>query len=136
MVFGTFDVFHKGHEFYFEKAKEHGNRLIVIVARDETVQKIKGILPKNSQNQRLKALQASSYVNLAVLGNLGDKFRVIEDYNPDVLVFGYDQRSFNIGIENELQKRGLTHIKLVQIHESLHPNIYKSSLLNKSSKIH
>lgn len=41
MVFGTFDIFHKGHEFYFSKAKEYGEELIVIVARDETVLKIK-----------------------------------------------------------------------------------------------
>lgn len=130
MVFGTFDIMHKGHEFYFKKAKEYADKLIAIVARDETIQKIKGTYPKNYETKRLETLQKSPLIDVAILGNLGDKFKVIEDYKPDILVFGYDQKSFNIGITKELKKRGLEHIQLIQIHESYYPEKYKSSLLN------
>jgi cytidyltransferase-like protein len=41
MTFGTFDVFHPGHRFYLTEARKLGNRLIVIVALDSTVEKIK-----------------------------------------------------------------------------------------------
>lgn len=132
MVFGTFDIFHKGHEFYFKKAKEYGNELIVVVARDETVLKIKGESPHNNEIQRVENINnwnSNNIISKVVLGNLGDKFKVIEDELPDILVFGYDQQSFNIGIEKELKKRNLEHIKIIQISESLHPEMYKSSKL-------
>lgn len=41
MTFGTFDVFHPGHRFYLSEARKLGNRLLVIVALDSTVEKIK-----------------------------------------------------------------------------------------------
>ncbi|MFP4402037.1 MAG: adenylyltransferase/cytidyltransferase family protein [Candidatus Nanoarchaeia archaeon] len=132
MVFGTFDIFHKGHEFYFQKAKEYGDKLIVVIARDETVAKIKGFLPQNNEQNRLKTIEKSHLIHKAILGNLGDKFKVIEEYKPDVLVFGYDQQSFNIGIEKELKKRNLEDIKIVQIKDALKPQKYKSSLFKVS----
>ena len=129
MVFGTFDIFHKGHEFYFSKAKEYGKELIVVVARDETVLKIKKEVPYNNEQARVKAIETSKKASKVILGNIGDKYRVIEDEQPDVLVFGYDQRSFNIGIEEELQRRNLQHIKIINIEEAFDPDVYKSSKL-------
>ena len=41
LTFGTFDIFHPGHLHYLKEAKKHGNCLIVIIARDTTVQRIK-----------------------------------------------------------------------------------------------
>lgn len=41
MAFGTFDVFHPGHEYYLTQAKKYGDILIVVVARDKTVEKVK-----------------------------------------------------------------------------------------------
>jgi len=42
LAFGTFDILHPGHEFYLKEAKKHGDILDVVVARDSTVEKIKG----------------------------------------------------------------------------------------------
>ncbi|MGD1075360.1 MAG: adenylyltransferase/cytidyltransferase family protein, partial [Thermodesulfovibrionales bacterium] len=42
---GTFDHLHPGHLNFLEQASALGNELIVIVARDETVKRIKGIAP-------------------------------------------------------------------------------------------
>jgi len=47
MTFGTFNIFHKGHEFYLREAKKFGDKLYVVVALDSTVLKIKDKLPKN-----------------------------------------------------------------------------------------
>jgi glycerol-3-phosphate cytidylyltransferase-like family protein len=41
MTFGTFDYFHPGHKAYLKEAKQYGDYLITIVARDETVKHIK-----------------------------------------------------------------------------------------------
>ena len=42
ILFGTFDIFHKGHKNFLEQAQEFGDYLIVVIARDKTVKKIKG----------------------------------------------------------------------------------------------
>ena len=41
MVFGTFDGLHEGHLDFFRQAREYGDYLIVAVARDVNVKKIK-----------------------------------------------------------------------------------------------
>lgn len=129
MVFGTFDILHKGHEFYISKARQYADYVIAVVGRDSTIIKLKGSMPKNNELERVKQLQSSQLVNKVVLGNQGDKYRVIEEHQPDILIFGYDQQSFNIGIEEELKKRNLESIKIIQIEESFKPEIYKSSKL-------
>ena len=36
MCAGTFDIVHPGHLYFFSEAKKLGDKLIVVVARDET----------------------------------------------------------------------------------------------------
>ena len=43
MAFGTFDVLHPGHHFYLEQARKLGDNLVVVVARDANVKKLKGV---------------------------------------------------------------------------------------------
>ncbi len=125
MVFGTFDILHEGHEYFLNKAKEHGDTLIVVVARDINVKKIKGSLPKHDELQRLHAVQNLSFVDEAHLGNETDFFKPIELHSPDIICFGYDQNTHNAAAE--LKKRGIK-INTVII-DSFKPEKYKSSLL-------
>jgi cytidyltransferase-like protein len=39
---GVFDIIHAGHAHFLNAAKEHGDELVVIVANDDTVRKMKG----------------------------------------------------------------------------------------------
>ena len=64
MVFGTFDVLHKGHINFFKQAKKHGDHLLVVVARDKTVSLIKGIKPHYDEKERLKSVK--KYVDKVV----------------------------------------------------------------------
>ena len=98
MVFGTFDYLHEGHKDFFRQAREYGDELVVVVARDNTVKQIKGKLPDHDEETRLMRVSENSFVDKAILGNPGDKYKVIEKEKPDVLCFGYDQKSFNINI--------------------------------------
>ena len=59
MVFGTFDIFHEGHKNFLKQAREYGDYLIVVVARDETVEKVKKRLPQNDENSRLEIIEKS-----------------------------------------------------------------------------
>ncbi|MFA6170888.1 MAG: adenylyltransferase/cytidyltransferase family protein [Patescibacteria group bacterium] len=121
MAFGTFDIFHKGHESYLKQAAKHGSHLIVVIGRDKNVKIIKGKLPKNSENDRLKRVRESGLAQTVILGNLRDKYAVIRKYKPDIIALGYDQRSFVEGLAKKFKK-----IKIVRL-KSFKPSIYKSS---------
>ncbi len=123
MAFGTFDLFHQGHRYYLEQAKKYGDELIVVIARDENVKKIKGFLPKNRENERKKAVEDSGIATSIVLGDKQNMLKVIEEYKPDVICLGYDQQSHNV---EEYIKNNNLEITLVRI-PSFYPDKYKSS---------
>ena len=121
MAFGTFDIFHKGHESYLKQAAKHGSHLIVVIGRDKNVKIIKGKLPKNSENVRLKRVEKSGLSDLVILGNISDKYAVIRKHKPDIIAIGYDQRSFVEGLAKKFKK-----IRIVRL-KPFKPSIYKSS---------
>jgi FAD synthetase len=127
LVTGTFDGLHPGHEDLFRQAKEQGDRLVVVVARDATVTQVKGRPPRVGEDERRKTVEASSFVDQAVLGRDGDKLAVIADLKPDVIVLGYDQEAFTGDLEARLTERGVV-AKIVRA-KPFHPEKYKSSLM-------
>lgn len=131
LAFGTFDIFHKGHEFYLREARKHGNTLNVIVARDSTVKQIKGKFPLNNELKRLAVIQNLEYVDKAFLGYEEDKYKIIEELKPDIICIGYDQNSFNKELKNILKKRGLNP-KIVKFEKAFKPELYKTSKLKPS----
>jgi len=96
MVFGTFDNLHPGHLDYFRQARRFGEELIVVVARDKNVFKIKHHWPREKEAVRARkiktALKASGWKGKAVLGSLADQWLVLKKYRPDVIALGYDQK--------------------------------------------
>ncbi len=92
MGFGTFDAFHPGHLFYLKELKKLADRLIVVIALDSNVKKIKGKAPLFAQQARMEAVKKSGVADLVRLGNKSDFFEVIREHKPDILGFGYDQR--------------------------------------------
>ena len=125
MIFGTFDILHKGHLNLFDQARKHGDFLIAVIARDRTVVKVKNREPKHNEKERLENI--SEHVDKAVLGNLKDKFSAIKKYKPDVICLGYDQVAFTENIENKLKELKLkTKVTRLKAHK---PYLYKSSLL-------
>jgi FAD synthetase len=131
MAFGTFDYFHAGHEDYLNQAKALGNELVVVLARDETVRKVKGRSPVHSERKRLRAVSQCPSVNKAILGNNDDKYKVIKKIRPDVLALGYDQFVFTYGLKQLFIKEKL-NTKLVRL-EAFEPNTFKSSLIRSKS---
>ncbi|MBI3231576.1 MAG: adenylyltransferase/cytidyltransferase family protein [Candidatus Doudnabacteria bacterium] len=127
MVFGTFDVLHKGHLNFFEQAKNllKNSLLIVSVARDVNVKKIKGRKPLYNQNSRLKRVKALNFVHKAVLGGLNNHLLHILREKPAVIALGYDQKEYVRGLGASLKKRGLP-VKIVRL-KAYRPKLYKSS---------
>jgi len=126
MVFGTFDIIHPGHKNFFKQAREYGEYLIVVVARDKTVKEVKGKMPANNEKARLSNIKKSGLVDEAVLGNLKDKYKNIKKLKPDVICLGYDQINFTDKLNN-------FNIKVIKL-KSHKPNIYKTSRIIKRSK--
>ncbi len=125
LVFGTFDGLHPGHINFFQQAKRLGDKLIVVVGRDATVQKIKGQLPKNNEKLRLLAVQRLGLADETWLGNMGDPYAIIKKIAPDIIALGYDQNSFTQDLDSEL-KRLEIEAKIVRL-EPFEPEIYHSS---------
>lgn len=130
MVFGTFDLLHEGHCYFLQEAKKYGNSLIVVLARDSSVRKMKGVEPHQNELQRLENVKKIPAVDKAVLGNEDDFYKVIEEHQPQVLCFGYDQNKLNV--EPELKKRRIK----AEIYTlgPFKPEEYKSTLLRKKLK--
>jgi len=124
---GTFAILHPGHITYLEEARKLGDKLIVIVARDEFVRKRKNSCPV-PEEQRLSVVRALKQVDEAILGDKEDIFKPIEELKPDIIALGRDQEFSEQELEQELRKRGLK-AKVVRIQG------YWDSELDSSKKI-
>jgi FAD synthetase len=129
---GVFDLLHLGHVKFLEEAKKAGGKdaeLIVIIARDSTVEENKGRKPIMPENQRRALVESLKVVDEAVLGfekfDLGD---VIERVKPDVIALGYDQADMEKGVQEYVDKHNL-NVKVVRIGK------FEEDALDSSSKI-
>jgi FAD synthetase len=127
LITGTFDIIHPGHLYLLKTAKAKGDFLIVVVARDMTVKKVKGRLPLYPEKTRIKNLKKLKIANRVVLGQPGDKLKIMEKYQPDIICLGYDQKNFTSHLKTELKKRGLK-TRIIRL-KSFKPRLYKSSIL-------
>jgi FAD synthetase len=106
MATGVFDLLHPGHLYFLEKARELGDELVVVIARDSTVrrQKHEPITPEEMRRAMVESLKP---VDRAILGTEGDMYDIVEKVKPDIIAIGYDQPFETGKIEEELGKRGL-----------------------------
>ena len=126
---GTFDIIHPGHLYYLSEAKKFGDRLVVVVARDSTSQKIKGKTPIHNEIERIEAIRSLSIVDKAILGKERNIFEIVKEIKPDVICLGYDQRVSKEELERELNLIGINaEIFRLPAHK---PHIYKSSKMKK-----
>jgi FAD synthetase len=129
MAFGTFDIFHPGHRSYLAQAKMMGDYLIVVVARDATVSRIKKNKAVNGERKRMNILKKFDLADEVVLGNLKDRYAVIKKFHPDIIALGYDQKVNLKELKNKLKEFNLK-AKIIRL-KSHKPKIYKSSKLIK-----
>ncbi|MDO6428080.1 adenylyltransferase/cytidyltransferase family protein [Thalassotalea sp. 1_MG-2023] len=91
ITFGTFDVFHVGHVNILERAKLHGNQLIVGVSSDELNMSKKQRYPIYSEEDRVHIIRSLSCVDeVFIEESLELKAEYINYYNADILVMGDD----------------------------------------------
>jgi FAD synthetase len=129
---GVFDLLHLGHVKFLEEAKKAGGKgaeLIVIIARDSTVEKSKGRKPIMPENQRRALVESLKVIDEAVIGlekfDLGD---VIERIKPDVIALGYDQADMEKRVQEYVDKHKL-NVKVIRVGK------FEEDALDSSSKI-
>lgn len=91
ITFGTYDIFHVGHVNIIERAKLHGDHLIVGVSSDKLNVSKKGRPPVYCEEDRQHIIRSMRCVDEVFLEeSLELKAEYIKYYNADILVMGDD----------------------------------------------
>ncbi|MBC7553024.1 MAG: adenylyltransferase/cytidyltransferase family protein [Taibaiella sp.] len=88
---GCFDILHYGHYYLLAEAAQRGNKLVLALNTDASVQRLKGPdRPVNNEHDR--AFQAASlmFVDAVCFFDESTPMELIELLDPDVLVKGGD----------------------------------------------
>jgi len=104
---GCFDILHRGHVEYLEKAKKLGDILIVGLNSDQSVKKIKGDeRPIVGQDDRAFVLSALSCVDYVCIFEEETPEELIRKIVPDVLVKGADWEKEDIVGKDIVERNG------------------------------
>ncbi|MCH8915194.1 MAG: FAD synthase [Thaumarchaeota archaeon] len=88
---GVFDIIHPGHIYTLNAAKALGDVLVVVVATDNTSEKMKKRRPLHTQKQRQELVNSLSMVDLCLIGQEDDIFKTVNLVRPQIIALGYDQ---------------------------------------------
>ncbi|PNX46119.1 MAG: FAD synthase [Thermoplasmata archaeon M11B2D] len=113
MATGTFDLLHMGHIHYLKEAKKLGDTLVVVIATDATVRKLKHD-PITPQEIRINLIKELKMVDEAYLGHEGDMYSIVEEIKPDIIALGFDQIHDDVTIKKELEKRKM-NVQVVRL---------------------
>ena len=120
---GCFDLLHRGHAVYLERARAEADALLVLVNSDASVRALKGpTRPLQCQEDRAFLLCALKPVDRAVIFDSPRCDRELELLAPDVYVKGgdYTAETLDPGERKALEKAGsrLVFISFVPGHSS------------------
>ena len=88
---GCFDILHRGHIEALARSADLGNRLIIGLNSDQSIQALKGKnRPIENEDSRAILLASLSFVDAVVLFSEETPLNLISTLMPDVLVKGGD----------------------------------------------
>ncbi len=132
LVFGVFDGIHKGHRKFLRQAKKLGDELVVVLAQDEIVEKLKGHKPSFDLSERSRRLLSSGIVNKVIAGDreLGT-WAAAKGERPDIIALGYDQAPLKTELEKGIASfNPVPDVLVMQPHR---PDKYHTSILQKAA---
>ena len=104
---GVFDIIHRGHVEYLQRAKNLGDVLIIGLNSDKSVKRIKGDKrPIVGENDRAVVLSYLSVVDFVCLFDEDTPFNLISEIIPDILVKGADWDLDKIVGRDVVEKNG------------------------------
>lgn len=93
LTFGTFDLLHRGHIRLLERAKAHGDYLVVALSTDEFNWREKQKVSYYEYETRKKMLEALHCVDMVIAENdWQQKIGDIQRYDIDAVIMGSDWR--------------------------------------------
>jgi len=129
---GAFDLLHPGHLKMSEEAKRRGGpgaRLVVVLARDETVRRNKGREPIFNEKLRKYMVSMLKPVDEVILGSKPFSFeKIIRKVKPDIVIFGYDQVELMERFKKFCKEKNV-HVKVVKARR------YRVKELDSSSNV-
>ncbi|MFA6324852.1 MAG: adenylyltransferase/cytidyltransferase family protein [Candidatus Paceibacterota bacterium] len=134
MVFGTFDGVHLGHLNFFKQARGLTKTpfLIISIARDVNVEKIKGEKPEFREAKRIKLVKETKLADKVILASKDKYLSHILKEKPDIIALGYDQKDYVKELKKDLKSKDIK-IKIVRL-KSYKKHIYKNHLLKGKNK--
>ena len=104
---GCFDLIHPGHISILGFAKSQGDKLIVALNTDASVQRLKGpTRPVQDEASRTTVMAALRDVDLVVLFDEDTPLEAITEIGPDILVKGADYKPEDVVGGDVVRARG------------------------------
>lgn len=130
---GCFDVLHEGHIRFLEKAKKHGDILLIILESDESVRRRKGAdRPVNNQRKRARFLSRFDSVDyvLTIPDFKRDEnyYNLVKKLQPDIIAV--TKKDPIISKKSEQAK--LVGGEIIEVIDRI-PNLSTSNILNKQT---
>jgi D-beta-D-heptose 7-phosphate kinase/D-beta-D-heptose 1-phosphate adenosyltransferase len=132
---GCFDILHAGHISYLQEAKKLGDRLIVAVNDDKSVERLKGKgRPINRIENRIRMLSSLKFVDWVFPFSEDTPESVIYKIIPDVLVKGGDYKPNEIAGYNCVTNSG-GKVLVIDFKENISTtNMIKNIIKNHNNK--
>ena len=113
MATGVFDLLHPGHVYFLTEARQLGDELVVVVARDQTARRLKRepYVPEHVRREMVEGLKP---VDRAVLGSTTDIYETVVRERPSIIALGYDQVWNEKEVESECARRGVP-VRVVRV---------------------
>ncbi|MCE7741261.1 MAG: adenylyltransferase/cytidyltransferase family protein [Candidatus Heimdallarchaeota archaeon] len=115
MTGGTYDILHIGHLFTLEQARFLGDALVVVMATDKNVKRLKNRLPANSMDDRSRVLESVKNVDAVIKGSETDFMSTVDFIDPDIIALGYDQAEEERALYEDISARGHSHVKIIRL---------------------
>ena len=131
---GKFDILHLGHIAYLEQARELAGKdgeLVVVIARDDTIERERGAQPVFPQEQRRRLVEALGIVDKAVLGYDSENHSdIVMDLKPDYIALGYDQYTNIEALEDSFRKKDMI-TEIVRLEKITADGLSSSTLIRE-----
>ena len=128
LVTGCFDLFHYGHLKFLEASAACGDRLIVGVAEDDTVRRVKGEnRPIYPLEHRIALLEACRHVDGVEVFSLESQLDLVDQVSPDVCVEGADG---NARLREILEELGVNTLVQTVYTDYIHTTDIVKRILN------
>ena len=99
---GCFDILHRGHVELLKYCGSLGDRVIVGLNSDSSIQKLKGpTRPVNKQADRKFLLESIKFVDEVIIFDEDTPYNLIKRLSPDIIVKGGDYNKKNV-VGNDL----------------------------------